>query len=61
MDYWLELEHREEAHSLEAGVWSLGWLQEEVTLHLLKNVKLIFQFAQKQFGMDFKKKMNSHF
>lgn len=31
MDRWLELKHREEAHTTEAGVRGLGWLQEEVT------------------------------
>lgn len=31
VDRWLEPKHREEAHTLEAGVWSIGWLQEKVT------------------------------
>ena len=30
VDYWLEPEHREEAHTFEAGVWSFGGLQEKV-------------------------------
>lgn len=30
MDHWLELKHRKEAHTTEAGVRGVGWLQEEV-------------------------------
>lgn len=45
MDHWLELKHRKEAHTTEAGVRGLGWLQEEVTLpevHLWTNVVYSF-------------------
>lgn len=48
MDRRLEPEHREEAHSLEAGVWSIGWLQKKVNTFQVRQVKSSFCCSQKQ-------------
>lgn len=48
VDYRLEPEHREEAHTLEAGVWSIGGLQKKVTTYWDRCVKFMFWYVQKQ-------------
>lgn len=42
VDYRLEPEHREEARTLEACVWSIGWLQKKVTTYKVMCIKSIF-------------------
>lgn len=54
MDHWLELKHRKEAHTAEAGVRGLGWLQEEVRLLEVHNkngfLTLFFNTLPNEFG-----------